>query len=213
MLFIDYGEPETVVIHRFLDQRVRTDDDLRLAAGDGRECGTARAAPQPTGQQLHSYRKIADQGPHRIQMLLGQNLRRRHERGLIAVLHRAQHGHQRDDRLSCANVPLQQPVHPARRGHVGTDLRQDPALRLGQFERERIEERSDQRVPPFEADPAHLAALLEVRTRMQQLEIEQLVEGQAAAAHLHIAQALRAMQRAEGDLQIGQLQRLPKFYR
>ena len=55
-------------------------------------------------------------------MLLGQDLGRRHERHLQAVLHRHQRRQQRDDRLAGADVALQQPVHRLRPLHVVDDL-------------------------------------------------------------------------------------------
>ena len=58
------------------------------------------------------------------EVLLGQNLGRRHERHLQAVLHRDERGQQRDDRLAGADVALQQPVHRLRPLQVVDDLLQ-----------------------------------------------------------------------------------------
>ena len=60
-------------------------------------------------------------------VLLGEDLGRRHERHLQAVLHRHERREQRDDRLAGADVALQQPVH--RRGplHVVDDLLRAPS--------------------------------------------------------------------------------------
>ena len=69
-------------------------------------------------------------------MLLGQDLRRRHERDLQAVLHRHQRGNQRDDRLARADVALQQPVHRRAALHVVDDVLERVALTGGQLERQ-----------------------------------------------------------------------------
>ena len=65
------------------------------------------------------HRRVSD-----AVVLLGQHLGRRHQRGLFAGLDRAQHRQQRHQRLAGADIALQQPQHPARRGEVGVDLRQ-----------------------------------------------------------------------------------------
>ena len=57
-------------------------------------------------------------------MLLGEQLGGRHDRRLIAVLHREQRREQRDDRLAAADVALQQALHAALAAHVGEDLAQ-----------------------------------------------------------------------------------------
>ena len=54
--------------------------------------------------------------------LFGEQLGRRHDRRLIAVLHREQRGEQRDDGLSAADVALEQTLHAAVAAHVGEDL-------------------------------------------------------------------------------------------
>ena len=56
------------------------------------------------------------------EVLIGQNLGRRHERDLQTVLHRDERRQQRDDRLARADVALQQPVHRLRLLQVVDDL-------------------------------------------------------------------------------------------
>ena len=67
-------------------------------------------------------------------VLLGQDLRGGHERGLVAVLERDDHREQRDHRLAGAHVALDQPVHGMRRLHVVRDLAQHALLGAGQVE-------------------------------------------------------------------------------
>ena len=69
-------------------------------------------------------------------VLLGENLGRRHERHLQAVLHRDERREQRHDRLARADVALQQPVHRRRPLHVVDDLLQRAPLSFGQLERQ-----------------------------------------------------------------------------
>ena len=62
-------------------------------------------------------------------VLLRQHLGRRHERGLFAGFHRAQHRQDGDEGLAGADVALQEPEHPPFGGEVGVDLRQGLGLR------------------------------------------------------------------------------------
>ena len=69
---------------------------------------------------------------HVLEVLLGQDLRRRHETGLVAVLHCHERGDQGDDGLAASHIALHQPVHGPVRGHVCFDLGDHPFLRSGQ---------------------------------------------------------------------------------
>ena len=55
-------------------------------------------------------------------VLRSKNFCWRHERHLQAVLHRDERRQESDDRLACADIPLQQPVHRLRLLHVFHDL-------------------------------------------------------------------------------------------
>ena len=68
-------------------------------------------------------------GGEAFEVLAGEDLGRRHHRGLSAGLDGREHRHERDQRLARADIPLQQAVHPMRRRHVGDDLVDRPALR------------------------------------------------------------------------------------
>ena len=74
------------------------------------------------GQQRDPEPRRLEQPADVDEVLLGQDLGRRHERDLEAVLHRDERRHQRDDGLARADVALQQPVHRLRPLHVGDDL-------------------------------------------------------------------------------------------
>src|SRR5206468_2595884 len=66
----------------------------------------------PTPREKHrGYPERLEQLPERQVMLVGENLRGRHERRLVAGAHGMEHGQQRDDGLSGADVALNQPVH------------------------------------------------------------------------------------------------------
>jgi hypothetical protein len=68
-------------------------------------------------------------------VLLRQDFGGRHERRLQSVLHRDERREQCDDRLACADVALQQPVHRPRALQVLHDLLHRVPLTCGQLER------------------------------------------------------------------------------
>ena len=87
------------------------------------------AAGRPPVSSVTLHRQIAEQPRERAGVLLGQDLGRRHQSGLPAVLGGEQHREQRDDGFARADIALQQPVHARGRGHVGEDLAQRARLR------------------------------------------------------------------------------------
>ena len=123
MLLVDDAERQRAKLDVLLHQRMRADDQVispRSIAGSS-------VAPLGRGDACRSAarRDTASPSSHlrqRAVVLLGEDLGRRHERDLEAVLHRDDRGQQRDDRLAGADVALQQPLHRPRLLHVGDDL-------------------------------------------------------------------------------------------
>ena len=70
-----------------------------------------RAPLHRPGQQGDRHRRQVRQG---AKVLAGEHLGGRHQRGLGAGLHRAQHGQQRHQGLAGADIALQQPQHAPR---------------------------------------------------------------------------------------------------
>ena len=67
-------------------------------------------------------------------MLLGEDLRGRHQRRLLTRLDAEKHGAQRDERFSRSDIAVQQTIHWTRRGEIGCDFSDGPLLRAGQRE-------------------------------------------------------------------------------
>ena len=59
----------------------------------------------------HSNAERQCHAPHIFVMLLGEDLRGRHDAGLVTVLHRHKRGDHGDDGLAASHVALHQPVH------------------------------------------------------------------------------------------------------
>ena len=74
-------------------------------------------------------------------MLRCQNLRRGHQRGLIAVFYRDQHRLDGDDGLAGAHIALQQAAHRRRPAHVRGNLSQRLLLRAGGVKRQYLPQR------------------------------------------------------------------------
>ena len=117
------ARPSESKVDRALHQRVRAHDEVDVARRRDAPAGRAAAARSCAPvMQLDAEARRLQELPQAEEVLLGQNLRRRHERHLQAVLHRHQRRQQRDDRLARADVALQQPVHRRRALHVFDDL-------------------------------------------------------------------------------------------
>ena len=136
VLLVDDHEPETLELHALLHERVGAQDQVHPARLQVGPHFPARGPLDRARQQRHAKAR-GRQEPLDVQIvLLGENLGRRHEGHLQAVLHRDDCRLQRDDRLSRPDIPLQQPIHRARLLHVGDDLRQRLFLGSGRLERQ-----------------------------------------------------------------------------
>ena len=86
-------------------------------------------------------------------MLAGQNLGRRHQRGLRAGLDHGEHGEQRDHGLAAADVALEQAQHALGPREIGRDLGQGRPLRRGQPKRQGVEHGATQPAVAHDAPP------------------------------------------------------------
>ena len=111
VLLVDHDDGETLEADGLRQQGVGADQEIDLARREPLEDGAALGRSLRAGQQLdrdaRARQHLADRGV----VLLGQQLRGRHQRGLVAGGDRHEHGIQRDHRLAGADVALQQAVH------------------------------------------------------------------------------------------------------
>ncbi len=122
MLLVDNGEAQVVEDDLALEERMRADDELRPAIGDGGQlvgAGHALVAPR---QQCEMDADLVRQRRETGGVLAREDLGRRHQRGLAARLDGGQHGDERDQRLARADIALQQAHHAGGAGHVADDL-------------------------------------------------------------------------------------------
>ena len=136
VLLVDHHQPELGERHVLLDDRLRADHQIDLAGGDQLQQGGTLGGRQSAGK-LGAADLAGGQHPvERQGVLPGEHFRGGHQRRLVSVGDRQQHGVDRHDRLAAAHVPLQQPVHRHRAGHVGRNLRDRLLLARRQLERE-----------------------------------------------------------------------------
>ena len=126
VLLVDDGDGEVGELDLLLDERVRADRELRLAARERVPRGRVLLRPQRARQQHDADAELGAETLDREEVLLGERLRRRHQRALAAVLDRAQEGVERDDRLARADVALEQALHRHGAREIGIDLARPP---------------------------------------------------------------------------------------
>ena len=119
---------------RVLHERVRADDQMHRSRGELRLRFPPFLGRGRAGEERHAKPRGLEEAPNRDEVLLRQDLGRRHERHLEPVLHGDERGQERDDGLAAADVALQQPVHWMQALHVGDDLGKRLLLIAGQAE-------------------------------------------------------------------------------
>ena len=117
-------------------------------------------------------------GPRVARVLLGQDLGRRHERGLVARADGQHHGREGDRRLAAPDVALEEAVHRLRPRHVVRDLPEGAPLRAGEGEREERRHLCQPGGPGLE-DDARVAPHPAPPERQGQLKEEELLEDEA----------------------------------
>ena len=188
VLLVDHGDGEVAQVDALLDERMRADEDARA--------GVALALRHRAGQQPDADADLPAELLDRQEVLLGQRLGRRHQRAAVAAFYGAQQRVERDDRLPRADVALEEPLHRRGPAEVGVDLG-DRAFLVGrELERQRLPVALDQVTGRVERRRDHVL-LAAVTAQQAELECEQLVEGQPAAASLGLLFGAGTVERPE----------------
>ena len=135
VLFVDDRQCKALEFHFILEQRVGADHHRRAVA-DAFQCRRAGLALELAGQPGDFDVQRLEPLAEVEEMLLGEDLGRRHQRHLVAGLYGLQGGEGGDHGLAGADVALHQAQHRLVLGQVVGDLRADPALRAGRLEAE-----------------------------------------------------------------------------
>jgi hypothetical protein len=203
VLLVDHHDAEAAEGHRLLDQCVGADHEVDLAGRQRGEHPLALLARDPVGEQLDGEGPVAEQrgalvghgelgheGPDGREVLLGQHLGRRHERALVAALHRGQERGHRHHRLAGADVALQQAVHRDGSGEVGVDLGEDALLVAREREGQRVEEAADELAARHVRDALAGGLQAALAHHEGELDAQQLVEHEAPARLLGLVHRL-----------------------
>ena len=180
MLLVHHDQAEPPEANALLDEGMGADDAADGALRRRGDQRGSRLALHRIGEERHLHPERPEQPAERQQMLLGEDLGRRHERRLIARFDRRQHGQRGDDRLARADVTLEQAIHRVRLRHVGPDLAPDPLLGAGERERQGLAQPPGQRALGLHAEAA-LAALALAANGEAELEQEEVIEDEAPA--------------------------------
>ena len=129
VLLVDDADGEPRELDVGLDQGVGADDQRRARPVASRSSvSRRRAGGRRAGQQRERDRPRRRAALEGRGVLLGERLGRRHQRGLVARLERAQHRVEGDHGLARADLAHQQPLHRLARREVGVDLVERVAL-------------------------------------------------------------------------------------
>ena len=128
MLLVDHHKREVAECDRLLEQRVRADQDIDATLGERGKDILALSALLAAAEERDVQPCRRSEAAYRLEMLAGEKLGRRHERGLRAGLDRGRHGEKGDDGLAAADVALQEPQHAVGIGEIGVDLGKRAAL-------------------------------------------------------------------------------------
>ena len=177
VLLVHDHQPQVAELDLLFDQGVRPDHQLRVALRDvPPDVALAPRLHRP-GQQHDAIPGLLQDSPRRQVMLRRQDLRRRHQRRLVAVLDRDDRRLQRHNRLPRPDVALQQPPHRRRLPHVVGDLLQHPLLRRRGMKRQDALDRLPHPLVNAERNSRQRPHALALQLQPQ-LEEEQLLEDQ-----------------------------------
>ena len=144
VLLVDDGHLQAAEHHGVLHQRVRADNDLRLAGLDHAQRRPPLARRHPVDQLRDAHVERLAQRADAQQVLRRQRLGGGHQRPLAVALDGAQQGVHGDGGLARADVALQQPLHGHVLRQVAVDLAHRARLCPGRVERQLLQVAADQ---------------------------------------------------------------------
>ena len=122
LLLIDNDESELLELRRWLEQAMRSDDDIDGAVGETGDDVALLLVALEARQRAHAHRERREPLGERCKMLLRKQCGRDKNCDLLSVHDRLERGANRDLGLAVADVAANDPVHRVRLLHVGLDL-------------------------------------------------------------------------------------------
>src|SRR3989344_2236175 len=188
VLFVDHHQGQALELDLGLKQGVRADNEVNIEkllpflVSGGR-----RGEDHDLKHPLEELSQLAV-------MLLGQDLRRREDRRLKAVLHGQKRRQSGDDRFTGADVPLEQAVHRPAALEIGKDIRQDAVLGGGKNERDQPPEFIKQSRLSRDRPPPQFLLVFFAAQEQAELEHEQFLKGQIFSRRPDLRHSLRLVQ-------------------
>jgi hypothetical protein len=110
VLFVDDGNGEGLELHVFGEEGVGADEDVGGAIGEGREDAVSVGGGRAAGEEFDASARPFEQARDARVVLLGEDLGRGHEAGLLGARDSEEHGVERDEGLAAADVALDEAV-------------------------------------------------------------------------------------------------------
>src|SRR6267143_473049 len=168
MLLVNGDEAEAGEFDVVFDERVGTDDELRLAGANAIEGGGFLRSFQAADEQLDAIAGFGEDAPRGKKVLHGENFRWSHERGLRTVFDGDHRRLQRNDGLAAADVALEETIHRGGLFQVGGDFGENAFLRSRGLEGQDALQRFAHGVfPQAEGDGVFLAGSLAVQSEAE----------------------------------------------
>ena len=177
MLLVHYDQAELLKFDAILNQRVSSDDELRVPLRDVAAHVAFTVLVERAGQQDDAVAGSFENLAGGKIMLLRQNFSRRHQRDLVAVFNGDDCGLEGHDRFARSHIALQQPPHGARRLHVGGDFFQHALLGRRRMKRQYLLNRLANGIVKLERDSG-LRLLLAALEFQSKLDEKKLIEDQ-----------------------------------
>ena len=138
LLLVHYQQPQALEFHALLQQRVRADNEIALAALEIGERLLSLRARAEAAEHLDIHRVAEEALQRRLVMLLGEDGGGREEGRLSAVEHTLHRRAQGDLGLAVAHVAAEQAVHGSGAFHVGLYLADAAELVVGLLKAEAL---------------------------------------------------------------------------
>ena len=134
VLLVDNHQRQAPVAQVFLEEGVGADDHFGGAILDGGVGLGAGLLAETAGQPRDRDAQRPKPAEKAVPVLLGEQLRRRHDGHLVPVGHGEQRGGGGDHGLAAAHVALHEPHHRAAAREIRVDVRQRGPLAGGELE-------------------------------------------------------------------------------
>lgn len=193
VLLVHDDEAEVAPLDGVFQEGMGADEDVDFTVLQGREECDALFLGRGAREQCDAdLRDGGEERAERLKVLISKDFRRCHDARLVAIVHREEAAHERDEGLAAADIALKEAVHLLAGLEVGLYVADDPFLRVGERERKRTVKRVERPADKGHGVARVLLATLHPAENLQ-LDEKQLLELEAHARLLHGLRVLGEM--------------------